>query len=87
MRCIWKNKIYTSTSTNIPLGTSVHNIEFQPGQGGQIARAAGTVAQVIAKAGNFAIFSSFIKHGTKHMIYDESIKYGISFNLARHVDY
>jgi len=40
--------------TNIPLGTSVHNIEFQPGQGGQIARAAGTVAQVIAKAGNFA---------------------------------
>lgn len=46
--------IYTPTSTNIPLGTSVHNIEFQPGQGGQIARAAGTVAQVIAKAGNFA---------------------------------
>jgi large subunit ribosomal protein L2 len=54
MRCKYKNKIYTSTSTNIPLGTSVHNIEFQPKQGGQIARAAGTVAQVIAKAGNFA---------------------------------
>jgi large subunit ribosomal protein L2 len=46
--------ILKPTSTNIPLGTSVHNIEFKPGQGGQIARAAGTVAQVIAKAGNFA---------------------------------
>jgi hypothetical protein len=43
--------------------------------------------EVEAKAGNFAIFSSYIKHGTKHMIYDDSIKYGISFNLARHVDY
>lgn len=42
------------TSTNIPLGTSVHNIELQPGKGGQIARAAGTVAQVIAKAGQLA---------------------------------
>lgn len=42
------------TSTNIPLGTSVHNIELEPGKGGQIARAAGTVAQVIAKAGQLA---------------------------------
>jgi large subunit ribosomal protein L2 len=42
------------TSTNIPLGTSVHNIELQPGKGGQVARAAGTVAQVIAKAGQLA---------------------------------
>jgi len=42
------------TSTNIPLGTTVHNIEFQPGKGGQIARAAGTVAQIIAKTGRLA---------------------------------
>nr|O98452.1 RecName: Full=Large ribosomal subunit protein uL2c; AltName: Full=50S ribosomal protein L2, chloroplastic [Spirogyra maxima]AAC95308.1 ribosomal protein L2 [Spirogyra maxima] len=40
--------------TNIPLGTSVHNIELQPGKGGQIVRAAGTVAQIIAKAGQLA---------------------------------
>ena len=46
--------ILKSTSTNIPLGTSVHNIELQPGKGGQVARAAGTVAQVIAKAGQLA---------------------------------
>lgn len=34
---------------NIPLGTQVHNIELYPGRGGQIVRAAGTSAQVLAK--------------------------------------
>ncbi|MBK4732900.1 50S ribosomal protein L2 [Oxynema sp. CENA135] len=38
---------------NIPLGTSVHNVELVPGKGGQIVRAAGTSAQVVAKEGNF----------------------------------
>lgn len=37
----------------IPLGTEVHNIEFQPGKGGQLARAAGTVVQIVAKEGLF----------------------------------
>nr|YP_010700332.1 ribosomal protein L2 [Flexiglena variabilis]WCH63474.1 ribosomal protein L2 [Flexiglena variabilis] len=37
----------------IPLGTEVHNIEFQPGKGGQIARAAGSFAQVVAKQDRF----------------------------------
>nr|YP_009033821.1 ribosomal protein L2 [Mesotaenium endlicherianum]AHZ11204.1 ribosomal protein L2 [Mesotaenium endlicherianum] len=40
--------------TNIPLGTAVHNIELQPGRGGQVARAAGAVAQLIAKEGRTA---------------------------------
>lgn len=39
--------------SNIPLGTSVHNIELLPGKGGQIIRAAGTSAQIVAKDGNF----------------------------------
>lgn len=39
---------------NIPVGTLVHNIEFQPGKGGQIARAAGTSAQLLAREGKFA---------------------------------
>jgi len=39
---------------NIPVGSMVHNIEFEPGKGGQIARAAGTSAQVLAKEGKFA---------------------------------
>jgi len=37
----------------IPLGTDVHNVELQPGRGGQIVRAAGTAAQVVAKEGNY----------------------------------
>lgn len=37
----------------MPLGTEVHNIELQPGAGGQLVRAAGAIAQIIAKEGNF----------------------------------
>ncbi len=39
---------------NIPLGTMVHNVELAPGRGGQMARSAGTAAQVMAKEGDFA---------------------------------
>nr|YP_009105707.1 ribosomal protein L2 [Neocystis brevis]AIT94429.1 ribosomal protein L2 [Neocystis brevis] len=38
---------------NMPLGTEVHNIELHPGAGGQLVRAAGTVAQLVAKEGQF----------------------------------
>ncbi|MDI9638890.1 50S ribosomal protein L2 [Kamptonema cortianum] len=38
---------------NIPLGTMVHNIELQPGRGGQMVRSAGAAAQVMAKEGNY----------------------------------
>ncbi|MCA9969741.1 MAG: 50S ribosomal protein L2 [Anaerolineales bacterium] len=34
---------------NIPLGTQIHNIELQPGKGGQLVRSAGTSAQLLAK--------------------------------------
>ncbi|KQC07014.1 MAG: 50S ribosomal protein L2 [Candidatus Cloacimonas sp. SDB] len=37
----------------IPLGTTIHNIEFKPGKGGQLARSAGTYAQVVAKEGGY----------------------------------
>jgi large subunit ribosomal protein L2 len=40
--------------TGIPLGTMIHNIELQPGRGGQIARAAGTSAQLMAREGKYA---------------------------------
>jgi large subunit ribosomal protein L2 len=36
---------------NIPVGTMIHNIEDKPGKGGQIARSAGTLAQLMAKEG------------------------------------
>ncbi len=38
----------------IPLGTLIHNIELQPGRGGQIVRSAGASAQLLAKEGDFA---------------------------------
>jgi len=38
---------------NIPLGSMVHNIELRPGKGGQIVRAAGASAQVLAKEGDY----------------------------------
>ncbi len=38
----------------IPLGTQIHNVELQKGKGGQLARAAGTVAQLMAKEGKYA---------------------------------
>ena len=37
----------------VPLGTSVHNIELKIGKGGQLARSAGTFAQVVAKEGEY----------------------------------
>ena len=37
----------------IPLGSSVHNIELIPNRGGQIVRAAGTSAKILAKEGNY----------------------------------
>ncbi len=40
--------------SGIPVGTLVHNIELQVGKGGQIARAAGTAAQLLAKEGEYA---------------------------------
>ncbi len=39
---------------NIPVGTTVHNVEMKPGKGGQIARTAGAEAQLMAKEGKFA---------------------------------
>ena len=40
--------------TDIPVGTMIHNIELQPGKGGQIARSAGMSAQLMAKDGKLA---------------------------------
>jgi large subunit ribosomal protein L2 len=38
----------------IPLGTQIHNIELQPGKGGQLVRSAGVSAQLLAKEGDYA---------------------------------
>ncbi|RZC89855.1 hypothetical protein C5167_035852 [Papaver somniferum] len=43
-----------STSTDMPLGMTIHNIEITLGKGGKLARAAGVVAKLIAKEGKSA---------------------------------
>ena len=40
---------------DMPVGTQIHNIEMHPGHGGQLVRAAGVSAQLMAKEGNYAI--------------------------------
>jgi large subunit ribosomal protein L2 len=39
----------------MPVGTTVHNIELNPGQGGAMVRSAGTAAQLMAKEGHHAL--------------------------------
>jgi len=39
---------------NIPVGTMIHNIELNPGQGGKMVRAAGQAAQLMAKEGQYS---------------------------------
>ncbi|TMB97779.1 MAG: 50S ribosomal protein L2, partial [Chloroflexi bacterium] len=39
----------------IPVGSTVHNIELTLGRGGQLARSAGTSAQLLAKEGDYAV--------------------------------
>jgi large subunit ribosomal protein L2 len=40
---------------NIPVGTVVHNIEMKPNKGGQIARSAGSSAQILGREGNYVL--------------------------------
>ncbi|MER2109134.1 MAG: 50S ribosomal protein L2 [Solibacillus sp.] len=40
---------------NIPMGTTIHNIEMKPGKGGQLVRSAGTSAQVLGREGKYII--------------------------------
>jgi len=39
---------------NLPLGSTIHNIELHPGRGGQLVRSAGNSAQLVAREGNYA---------------------------------
>ncbi|MCX6010575.1 MAG: 50S ribosomal protein L2 [Chloroflexi bacterium] len=40
---------------SIPDGTLIHNLEFEPGKGGQIVRSAGTAAQLLGKEGRYSL--------------------------------
>ena len=54
---------------NIPLGTLVHNIEMHRGRGGQIARAAGSGCQIMAKDGHYVTVK--VPSGEMRMIHEE----------------
>ncbi|MDA0262060.1 MAG: 50S ribosomal protein L2, partial [Proteobacteria bacterium] len=51
---------------NIPVGTIVHNIEMKPGKGAQIARAAGTYAQLVGKDAGYALLR--LSSGEQRMV-------------------
>jgi len=51
---------------NIPLGTDIHNIELKPGQGGMIARSAGSSAKLTSRDGKYAIIK--LPSGESRMI-------------------
>jgi large subunit ribosomal protein L2 len=54
---------------NIPVGTTIHNIEMKPGKGGQLVRAAGSEAQLLGKDGDMAIVR--LKSGEVRMVRKE----------------
>lgn len=56
---------------DIPLGSLVHNVELQPGRGGQMVRAAGTSAQVLAKEGSYATLR--LPSGEMRMVLDRCV--------------
>ncbi len=51
---------------NMPIGTIVHNIEMKPEKGGQLARAAGTYAQLVGRDAGYAILK--LKSGETRMV-------------------
>ena len=53
----------------MPVGTIIHNIEMKPGKGGQIARSAGTYAQLVGRDGGYVQIR--LKSGEMRMIHQE----------------
>jgi len=54
---------------NIPVGTTIHNIEMKPGKGGQLVRAAGSEAQLLGRDGDMVIIR--LKSGEVRMVRKE----------------
>jgi large subunit ribosomal protein L2 len=56
---------------NIPDGTIIHNVEMKPGKGGQIARSAGTYAQLVGKDAGYALLK--LTSGEQRMVRGECL--------------
>jgi large subunit ribosomal protein L2 len=55
--------------SSMPVGTIVHNVEMKPGKGGQMARAAGTYAQLVGRDQGYALLK--LKSGETRMVRSE----------------
>ena len=58
---------------NMPVGTTVHNVELSPGRGGQLGRAAGTAIQLMAKEGEYATLR--LPSGEMRMVRSEALRF------------
>ena len=56
---------------NIPVGTIVHNVEIKIGKGGQIARSAGTYAQIVGRDGEYVILR--LNSGEQRLVHGRCI--------------
>ena len=54
---------------SVPVGTIIHNVEMKPGKGGQIARSAGTYAQLVGRDGPYAILR--LNSGEQRLVHGE----------------
>lgn len=52
---------------NIPVGTTIHNVELDPGKGGQLGRSAGSMIVLVAKEGNYGIIK--LPSGEQRMVH------------------
>jgi large subunit ribosomal protein L2 len=57
--------------SNIPVGTIVHNVELKVGKGGQIARSAGTYAQIVGRDGEYVILR--LNSGEQRLVHGRCI--------------
>ena len=57
--------------SSMPVGTIVHNVELKPGKGGQMARAAGTYAQLVGRDQGYALLR--LKSGETRMVPSECL--------------
>ena len=53
--------------SSIPIGTTIHNVELEPGAGGKMARSAGAAVMLVAKEGNYGIVK--LPSGEQRMVH------------------
>ena len=72
---------------NIPVGTIVHNVELKIGKGGQIARSAGTYAQIVGRDGEYVIVR--LNSGEQRLVHGRCIgddRRGVQSRQDEHLD-